>query len=157
RSQGLGGLVPTLRLGTHCTRGSASPERHGPPQLPSIFFLFFVSPPAQKLALSYRARYARSFPMSVKTSSRDSIFLSAIEITAPEEREAFVAQACGDDETLRQNVQQLIAAHFHAGSFLESPVMELGTTEQFTPGAATLREEAAAERSGMSIGPYKLL
>jgi serine/threonine protein kinase/WD40 repeat protein len=83
-----------------------------------------------------------------ETSTRDSIFCRAIEIASAEERAAFIARACGGDLGLRQAVEKLVAAHFRAGSFLES----------HDPGlAATVDAPSVAERPGTMIGPYKLL
>jgi eukaryotic-like serine/threonine-protein kinase len=39
----------------------------------------------------------------------------------PARRDAFVAEACGDDEELRREVASLLAAHDRAGDFLERP------------------------------------
>ena len=61
--------------------------------------------------------------MSTDDPSPDSIFCSAIEIAADEERAAYLAQACGDDAELRRRVARLVAAHFEAGSFLQNPAV----------------------------------
>jgi tRNA A-37 threonylcarbamoyl transferase component Bud32 len=42
----------------------------------------------------------------------------------PAQRDAFVAQACGDDEELRLEVESLLAAHDRTGSFLDGPAAE---------------------------------
>ena len=42
----------------------------------------------------------------------------------PAQRDAFVAQACGDDEELRLEVVSLLAAHDRAGDFLDRPAAE---------------------------------
>ena len=39
------------------------------------------------------------------------------------EREAFLAQACGDDEELRQEVRSLLGYDDAAGQFLERPAL----------------------------------
>jgi len=39
----------------------------------------------------------------------------------PAERAALLAEACGSDETLRREVESLIAAHEQAGAFIEQP------------------------------------
>jgi hypothetical protein len=41
------------------------------------------------------------------------------------QRDAFVAQACGDDEELRREVASLLAAHDRAGDFLGRPAAEI--------------------------------
>src|SRR5438270_12420496 len=80
--------------------------------------------------------------------SFDTIFSGAIEIASGEERAAFVARACGTDEELRRRVERLVAAHFQAGSFLESP-----------PASPTssMASPSPTELAGTVIGPYKLL
>lgn len=86
--------------------------------------------------------------MRPSTPSIDSIFFSALEKTSPEERANYLDQVCGDDRDLRQRVERLLDAHPKAaGSFLESPPSALAETEQ----------ETIAERTGATIGPYKLL
>jgi hypothetical protein len=78
--------------------------------------------------------------------SFDTIFSSAIEIASGEERAAFVARACGADDELRHRVERLVAAHFQAGSFLESPPAS---------PTASMALAASTELSGTAIGPYK--
>src|SRR5262245_30782981 len=41
-----------------------------------------------------------------------------------EERDSFLAEACGEDDDLRREVESLLAAHDDAGSFLQSPAVE---------------------------------
>ncbi|MBX9627302.1 MAG: serine/threonine protein kinase, partial [Gemmataceae bacterium] len=53
-------------------------------------------------------------------SERD-LFLSAIAIPDPAARSAFLDRACGGDPGLRRGVDQLLAAHAEAGSFLDPP------------------------------------
>ena len=43
----------------------------------------------------------------------------------PAQRDAFVAEACGDDEELRREVASLLAAHDRAGDFLARPAAEI--------------------------------
>ena len=83
--------------------------------------------------------------MSAKPSI-DSIFCSAIEIESPDERRALVAQACGDDVDLRNQVERLLHAHFHGRSILDAPVQPVATVDE--PLRAT---------AGTAIGPYKLI
>ena len=47
------------------------------------------------------------------------IFQSALD-RAPQERSAFVREACGDDGEVRTEVESLLRAHQEAGSFVES-------------------------------------
>ena len=71
-----------------------------------------------------------------------SVLAGALERTAAE-RAAFLDTACGDDRTLRREVESLLAAHAaaEASEFIEKP--------------AELRDPAGLE--GHLVGPYKVL
>src|SRR5262249_60931857 len=77
----------------------------------------------------------------------DTVFAQAIEIEAPEERAAFLENACANDPELRREVEKLVHDYFRAGSFLESPAARVVSTV----------DEPLTERPGTVIGPYKLL
>src|SRR5687767_1922320 len=66
--------------------------------------------------------------MSDRKTDLDSLFLAALEIGSPEERAAFLAQSCGDNVSLRSEVERLLRSHEQAGSFLEQPAPELAAT-----------------------------
>src|SRR5215471_13529821 len=81
-----------------------------------------------------------------------SIFLTALELATPAEREAYLCGACGSNEVLRAAVAELLAAHERAGNILDAaPVAAGGTVAQDNPGAGSL------EQPGTVIGPYKLI
>jgi serine/threonine protein kinase len=86
--------------------------------------------------------------MNQVAKSPETIFAEAIEIASPEDRRVFLNEACGGDPELRQAVEKLVGHHFHAGSFLESPAMDM---------AATADGHSLTEHPGTAIGPYKLL
>src|SRR5262245_22952708 len=46
-----------------------------------------------------------------------------------EERESFLAETCADDADLRREVESLLAAHEDAGTFLQSPAVEVAARE----------------------------
>jgi eukaryotic-like serine/threonine-protein kinase len=71
----------------------------------------------------------------------EAVFFAALERPTPEERAAYLAEACGDDADLRRRVERLLEAHPKVGDFLLQPA-----------GAP-----AEAETPGSRIGPYKLL
>jgi hypothetical protein len=76
------------------------------------------------------------------------IFLAAVEKPDPAERDAYLREACGQDEALRRQVDALLGKHAQAGSFLESPA----------PGpVAAVDQPPASEGLGATIGPYKLI
>jgi serine/threonine-protein kinase len=89
--------------------------------------------------------------MNKATPSVDTILAQAVEIAAAE-RQAFVEQACGGDEGLRQRVERLVANHFQAGSFLERPAVAIDPG-----GTAGWQPPGSAGGVGSVIGAYKLL
>jgi serine/threonine protein kinase len=86
-----------------------------------------------------------------------AIFTGALAQATPEERGAYLDEACGGDAELRRRVEALLQAHADAGSFLEKPGVS-ATTDQ--PAGQWIERDAPpvlAERPGMRVGRYKLL
>jgi WD40 repeat protein/serine/threonine protein kinase len=81
-------------------------------------------------------------------SPLEIIFFAALEKGSPQERAAYLDQACAGDPDLRRRVEKMLAAQAQAGSFLEPPAR--------TP-AATVDEQPIRADPGTVIGPYKLL
>jgi serine/threonine-protein kinase len=54
----------------------------------------------------------------------DSLLQSVLE-RLPEERDSFLRQACAGDVTLEREVRSLLASQQQAGSFLDSPAIEV--------------------------------
>src|SRR5688572_1052943 len=77
------------------------------------------------------------------------IFLSALERPI-EERAAFLSDACGHDETLRREVEELLREHEEVGDFLQTPAAAVGPT-------GTVVIASVTEKAGDRIGRYKLL
>ena len=69
------------------------------------------------------------------------------EYATPEERAAYLRQACGDDAALRASVEALLRADAGASGFMDRPPPEPAATVD-APGG---------ERPGTVIGPYKLI
>ncbi len=86
----------------------------------------------------------------------DSIFAAATEKSAPEERAAFLDEACGLDTPLRARLERLLHAHDHPASFLvpPGPIVEL---ECSATRAADGNGVSTLETAGVWIGRYKLL
>lgn len=76
------------------------------------------------------------------------IFQSAVALP-PGERDEFLAQACSGNDSLRQDVESLIAAHEKAGSFLDSPAYEVV--------AELLSDQGLELRPGEVIASYEIL
>jgi eukaryotic-like serine/threonine-protein kinase len=81
--------------------------------------------------------------MSGYLSNVEALFSAALEIESSEERATYLDRACAGDESLRREVESLIALHDRMGGFLESPTVSL--------------PQVPAEPAGTVIGPYKLM
>ncbi|HWQ33662.1 MAG TPA: protein kinase [Blastocatellia bacterium] len=67
----------------------------------------------------------------------------------PDERAAFLAEACAGDEELRREVESLLRCDDRAGSFIEEPALEI---------AARLEpEEAVRSLAGQRLDQYEIL
>src|SRR4051812_26598405 len=58
--------------------------------------------------------------MAAPAPNVKAVFDRALDIAAPAEREAYLAEACAGDPALRRKVEGLLAAYADAGSFLEA-------------------------------------
>jgi hypothetical protein len=85
--------------------------------------------------------------------SEQSIFLRAIEMPTPEERERYLDETCGDDASLRSVVEALLAARERlaraasARAVSSEPTTDVGLDGQF----------GAEDGPGVRVGPYKIL
>jgi eukaryotic-like serine/threonine-protein kinase len=93
----------------------------------------------------------------------EDVYHAALE-TAAGQRAAFLDQACAGDETLRHEVESLLAAHDQAEHFLSQPAGEVATrlftTERESAAiTATLPKSIAIATAdpGQRIGHYKLI
>ena len=67
----------------------------------------------------------------------------------PAERAAFLDEACAGDDSLRQDVESLLASNEQVASFLETPALQYA--------AGLLDSEHATSMVGLAIGPYTIL
>jgi serine/threonine protein kinase/WD40 repeat protein len=81
--------------------------------------------------------------MAELTRSESEIFRAAVELPV-EQRPAFLAEACGEDYRLRNEVESLLKAHVLEDSFLQAPAL------------AVTVNHALSERPGSIVGRYKL-
>src|SRR6516162_9979644 len=88
-------------------------------------------------------------------ASEQSIFLNAIGRESPEERSAYLDDACRDQPALRSEIEALLAAHDRLGGG------RLPDTGAMAGPAPAVTAEAAppptSEQAGTRVGPYKLL
>ncbi|MDX6577086.1 MAG: eukaryotic-like serine/threonine-protein kinase [Blastocatellia bacterium] len=82
----------------------------------------------------------------------DKLFHAALE-REPRERSAFIAEACANDISLRQQVEALLAAHEQAGSFIESPAMEVAARRVAADQGSAEKEWATAE----TVSHYRII
>lgn len=76
------------------------------------------------------------------------LFHSALEREV-EERPAFLAEACGDDEALRAKVEALVATAEQPGSFMDVPA--------YAVAAETLTDHSIGALVGQSISHYQVI
>lgn len=85
------------------------------------------------------------------------IFLAAVDMAAPDERAAYLREACGGDAELRRQVDELLRRHEQAGSFLEPPPSDSRPTLDPPTGDGHPPGEPTPEIVGTRIGLYKLV
>ena len=85
--------------------------------------------------------------MSNAPKNAQAIFLEAVTNTPAERWSEYLDEACGDDRTLRAEVQRLLDTHGAMGSFMDKPAA----------AAAPTVDQSNFERPGTQVGPYKLL
>ena len=78
----------------------------------------------------------------------EELFGAALEC-APEERLAFVAKASGSDETLRREVETLLASHRQAGDFIQAPA--------FQEALNVMNVSQSALERGHRLGRYEII
>jgi eukaryotic-like serine/threonine-protein kinase len=90
----------------------------------------------QGLALP-RADRGRNLMNTQRWQQVNDLFHSAVE-RAPEERAAFVDEACRGDESLCREVKSLLASHERTENFIESPAFETAPELLISDGAGAL-------------------
>jgi tetratricopeptide (TPR) repeat protein/tRNA A-37 threonylcarbamoyl transferase component Bud32 len=78
----------------------------------------------------------------------ETIFHAALEVDA-QQRDAFLRERCAADESLRQEVNALLAAHVTAGGFIETPIATLDEK--------LFADEAPDRLIGQTIGHWEIL
>jgi eukaryotic-like serine/threonine-protein kinase len=86
--------------------------------------------------------------MNVEAPRARAIFLDAVERHEPEQWPRYLGEACAGDDLLRLRVEALLRAHARSAGLLDN----LGSGPN-----ASADPLSAAERTGTTIGPYKLM
>jgi eukaryotic-like serine/threonine-protein kinase len=96
--------------------------------------------------------------MPGQNPTTESIFWEALALQSPAERAAYLQRACGGDQALRAQVEELLAADPKVQSFLESPPLEAQLPLGPRAHQAPEQHDSAAEGVGTLVaGRYKLL
>ena len=88
--------------------------------------------------------------------NEETLFHLACE-KPPDQRAAFLDEACAGDAALRQRLKILLAANEHPGSFLQSPARNNGNGESASTAGHSAFPSGVQEGPGTVIGPYRLL
>lgn len=80
-------------------------------------------------------------------SQVDKIFQEALDL-APEQRSAYLDQACAGDEDLRHEVESLVSSYEQSSKFMETPVIEID---------AAVIAGADAKSEGRLVGHYQII
>ena len=93
-------------------------------------------------------------PPTVSSTARE-IFLRVLETDDLEGRDTLIDSACGDDDSVRSEVESLLRENEAIGDFLQGPAV----VSQREPPKVSLpsREAEVKESRGDTIGPFKLL
>src|SRR5438067_1816171 len=89
--------------------------------------------------------------MAVDPRRVKELFVAALDLPAPQARQAFLDQECGADAELRQRLDVLLKAHDEPASALNQPLAAVGPAD-------TAAHQGPAEAVGTVLaGRYKLL
>ena len=87
----------------------------------------------------------------------EELFHSALKVEE-NRRVAFLEESCGGDQELRLKVESLLAHHKEAGSFLNSPALELAAQEvTSSEPAQNASHDSAAAMEGRTVSHYRIL
>jgi serine/threonine protein kinase/tetratricopeptide (TPR) repeat protein len=89
----------------------------------------------------------------------EEVFQTAVDLP-PVERRRYIVEACTGDDTLREQVEQLVAQHDRAGDFIEAPAIAGANFARTTdPDATTLTTTDSFDDPsiGRKVGVYRIL
>ncbi len=92
--------------------------------------------------------------LSVSPNSIEGLFLQALQLPSPADREAFLDRSCQNDPENRKRVLALLRAHANASDFLENPAVDRPTNDKISLGFLK-----PSDKEGVlgTIGPYEVL
>jgi eukaryotic-like serine/threonine-protein kinase len=88
----------------------------------------------------------------------EEVFQTAVDLP-PRERRKYIVEACTGDDTLREQVEQLVAQHDRAGDFIEEPAFAVADLQPPDPDATTLTTTDSFDDPsiGRKVGVYRIL
>jgi len=89
--------------------------------------------------------------MSDQPNDIEAVFVDALGKTTPEERAAYLDEACRGDAEARSRVEALLEAHDDAGSFLEKPAAEFVPTGATADTSAHSADTSADKNGGLDF------
>ncbi len=97
--------------------------------------------------------------MTSRNAEKERLFHAATELADPVQRQAFLNAACGDDPSLRAEVESLLMHDASAGSLPDPPALQAtANSPAGDSGWADVQEATRLELPGIIIaGRYKLL
>src|ERR1700736_2109076 len=85
----------------------------------------------------------------------DDLFQAVLE-RPPEQRDAFLRHACGDDHALERETRALLTAQQGAGSFLNNPAIEL-VARSLARGQSSHAPDLADDLIGRAVSHYRVV
>ena len=85
----------------------------------------------------------------------DSLLHAALA-RRPEERDAFLRQACGDDRALESETRALLAAQDQAGTFLNEPALDVAA-RSLARDDSTRTQGGTDELIGRTLSHYRVV
>src|SRR6266852_1753215 len=82
--------------------------------------------------------------------------LQSVMDRAPEERDAFLRQACAGDPTLEREVRSLLKSEEQAGRFLENPALEVAA-RAIARRQSEETPEPSGSLNGRNISHYRIV
>jgi serine/threonine protein kinase/Flp pilus assembly protein TadD len=88
----------------------------------------------------------------------EEVFQTAVDLP-PRERRKYIVEACTGDDTLREQVEQLVAQHDRAGDFIEEPAFAAELRQPPDADATTLATTDSFDDPsiGRMVGVYRIL
>jgi hypothetical protein len=99
--------------------------------------------------IGYQSENAESFAMSASDRYIMTIFGEALERKSPQERAAYLDDACSHDGELRARVEALLRSEQEAGKFLQG--------DSTASWRVSPEEKPLTEGPGTAIGPYRYM